>query len=960
MTQFVERWWKHADRFSLLLAFFFLVLIALFVYIARIDTEIKQYDAYHHQLDRMRLLDNNLDGFFSQTYRYIDYDETTRIEHDFESILTRLMRRDTRQEFGQDIDHQVREIATLYDRKKEALEDFKSLNAQVTHSTYFLFDLRKSMEQPTLDKDPEKKTLIDDIFFAISQILMDLPCDRAALQKNLDKLSRYVDTDKALYAFWQHGTSFLQNTEQIKAIQHRAHAIPLRAHIDTILDALLKQYNTNRHRQKIISISLFNFAFVLLALLILSYRRIQANNRELQAFRYAIENSDNAIILTSPDRKIVYVNDAFVQRSGYSREEVMGRNPNIMKSDILSSEFYRQMNQTLDRGEIWQGELINRRKDGSLLYEKVSIIPIRIDDKLVQYLAVKLDITEYKEQQIQLKQAAAVYAMTGDGIIITDKNKRILSVNPAFEEMFGYRQDELVGEDPMLIQALKEESYFYHQMWETLLTKERWAGKIHNRTKDGTILPIWLTLALVRDENGEIENFIAIYTNLQEIIAIQERAEHLAYHDSLTGLPNRAHFDLRINDILELAKNTGQQVAVLFLDLDRFKVINDTLGHAIGDGMLVTIAKRLEQLVDKNVLFARLGGDEFVITLLAKHAREAAEKIAQEILSVIAEPIQVKDYYLNTTASIGIALFPDDATEKDQIIRYADSAMYAAKENGKGTYCFYNNQLSLDVQARLTLEQELQQAIESNSFYLVFQPQYDLVTRQPTGVEALLRWQDDILKDVTLDRFITIAEETGAIVKIGYFVFEEACRAYMRWKKMGFSFQSIAVNVSSVQFSDKHFIPTLREILARTGMPPEALEIEITERFIMEYSTSNMTVLDELRTLGCLISIDDFGTGYSSMSYMKRLPLDIIKIDRSFIMDIPDSVHDMEVSKAIIALAHSLGYTVIAEGIETPEQEAFLQKHHCDMGQGFYYARPMIEADLVRFLEEAFPLPIGA
>jgi len=960
MNTIWDRWQRRTDLFSTLLGSFFVVLIALLIYIAQIDREIKHYDDYHHHLDQIRLLDDRFDAFFARTYRYIDYDETTRLENDFESVLTQLLRSNTRKDFGPKLYRQIEEIATLYATKKEALEDFKGLNAQVTHSTYFLFDLRKSMEQTILGHDPEKKALIDDIFFAISQILMDLPYDRSAIENNLATLAHYKQTDKNLYAFWQHGTSFLRNTERIRTIRERARAIPLRSHIEQILSALHAQYDTNRYRQKIISISLFSFAFVILALLIFSYRRIRANTRELQAFRYAIENSDNAIIVTTPDRKIIYVNDAFEKRSGYTRDEVIGRDLNLMKSDRLSPELYREMNAKLDRGEIWQGELINRKKDGSLMYEKASIIPVFIDGKLIQYLAVKLDITGYKEQQIRLKQAEAVYEMIGDGIIVTDKDRKILSVNPAFEEIFGYREEELIGRDPMVIQSLKEDSYFYHQMWNTLLTKERWSGKIHNQTKDGTILPIWLTLTLVRDRHGEIENFIAIYTNLQEIIAIQERAEHLAYHDSLTGLPNRAHFDLRIEDLLGVARSTRQQVAVLFLDLDRFKVINDTLGHAIGDGMLVTIAERLDKLFDKDVLFARLGGDEFVVTILSENGRNDAEAIAQEILAVIEEPIQVKDYYLHTTASIGIALYPDDGDEKDQIIRYADSAMYAAKENGKGTYCFYNNQLSLDVQARLTLEQELQQAIEANSFYLEFQPQYDLATRRTTGVEALLRWQGDILKDVTLDRFITIAEETGAIVKIGYFVIEEACRAYMRWKQMGYTLQSIAVNVSAVQFSDKHFIPTLREILKRTGMPPEALEIEITERFIMEYSTSNMTVLDELRTLGCLISIDDFGTGYSSMNYMKRLPLDIIKIDRSFIMDIPESVHDMEVSKAIIALAHSLGYTVIAEGIETPEQEAFLQKHRCDLGQGYYYARPMNEEALLRFLEEAYPLPIGA
>jgi EAL domain-containing protein (putative c-di-GMP-specific phosphodiesterase class I) len=319
---------------------------------------------------------------------------------------------------------------------------------------------------------------------------------------------------------------------------------------------------------------------------------------------------------------------------------------------------------------------------------------------------------------------------------------------------------------------------------------------------------------------------------------------------------------------------------------------------------------------------------------------------------VIREPIVVHDYHLYTTASLGIALYPDDGENRNEIIKHADSAMYHAKDKGKDNYQFYTKQLSLDVQDRLNLEQELLHAVERKELLLHYQPQYYLKNRKICGAEALLRWNNKNLGWISPDEFISVAEETGSIIKIGYFVFEEACKAYMRWEALGLNIDSIAINISSVQFREEDIFEKLKNIMLDVGIPAHKIEIEITERFIMEYSTTNMTILEDLRNIGCRIAIDDFGTGYSSMSYMKSLALDTIKIDKSFIMDLPNDAHDAEVSKAIIALSKSLGYEEIAEGIETLEQEAFLRQYDCDMGQGYYFAKSMCEDDFVTFVSE--------
>jgi len=451
----------------------------------------------------MRILNYRFDIFFHRAYRYIDYDETEIVEKAFESRLKHLKSRNIADEFGHTIAKKISKVENEYEHKKQILEDFKALNARVTNSIHFLYDLRRTLEAKLLETS-STKVLIDNIFFSISQILMDMPYDAERLKDELEALKRCCGEEKLLSYFLQHSRQLFHDSNRINRLKEEAEKIPVAATVNEVLDSLSYIYATNRKTQKTIAFILLVFAFVILALLIVSYRRIRKNTRELQAFRFAIEKSDNAIILTNPQREIVYVNEAFEEKSGYSKEEVLGINPNIMKSDMLSESFYRDMNETLDHGEIWQGELINRRKDGTLLYEKTSIIPVFIDGELIQYLAVKLDITEYKEQQLRLKQAAAVYEMIGDGILVTDKEKHILSVNPAFVKMFGYSEEELVGQEPMIIRTLKEDVYFYRQMWDQLLTNDRWAGKLHNQTKDGTVLPIWLTLTVVRDENGEM------------------------------------------------------------------------------------------------------------------------------------------------------------------------------------------------------------------------------------------------------------------------------------------------------------------------------------------------------------------------------------------------------------------------------------------------------------------------
>ena len=939
------------DNFYLFFAFFAIILSLLFFYLLQGDRNIRHYDEYRQILQEMNTLEHQWDSIFFQKYRYIDHDETSRISKALDEMINSLKKSALRDEFGEHIYDDFKGVGDAYEKKRDLLIRFEALNANLTNSLHTMYDLQKTITLHYKD-DLEKLDLVNALFFNVGQIYMEMPYDKAEFYKLIGSLKVYMGENKLFQYLFLHLENFAVNVNKLKELIDENSNIKLADMITHLSDEMSMLYNSVREEQKMIGIGFFALAFLILLLLIFSYARVKKAAKELLAFRYAIENSANAIIITDTDRHIQYVNDAFEVQSGYKKEEVYGENPNILKSNLVNPEVYENMNETLDRGEKWEGELINRRKDGSLLYERASIVPIFMDGELVQYLAIKLDVTEYIKQQKFLQQAATVYESIGDGIIITDENKKIVSVNPAFSDLFGYSEYELLGEEPTVIMSLKEDEVFYKKMWYTLLSKGRWSGRVENRAKNGKILPIWLTIAVVKNEKEEIQNFIAIYTNLEEIIEMEEKAEHLAYHDSLTHLPNRADFERKISDILDIAKISWAKVAILFIDLDRFKVINDTLGHHVGDAILIELSMRIQKVLGKNDLLARIGGDEFVVIVNSVQEKKYIGRLADEILSVIREVIEVQDYHLYTTASIGIAIYPDDGYDRNEIIKHADSAMYHAKDKGKDNYQFYTKQLSLDVEERLNMEQELLHAIERNEFILYYQPQYSLKNRKICGAEALLRWHNKNLGWISPNDFISIAEETGIIVNIGYYVFEEACKEYMRWQEMGLDIGSISINISSTQFREDDIFEQLKKIILKVGIPAHKIELEITEHFIMEYSTTNLTILEDLRNIGCRISIDDFGTGYSSMSYMKSLALDTIKIDKSFIMDLPGDSHDAEVSKAIIALSKSLGYQVVAEGIETHEQEMFLRKHECDIGQGFYFAKPMESKRFVAFVEE--------
>jgi len=940
------RGWDSVWLAMLLLGMFLVGLLAYFIHV---DGRSQHFKNIRTHIQKMEMLNQKIETLPYQTYRYIDHDTTRRIFKDFAEHMDTLLRiSSTVKGREEEMHRRLEALEKEFKRKEDLALRFEALNANITNSVHVLFDLKKNILKRERLSVTDREAL-DQLYFIFLQALMDMPLDQKERYKWLEQISDDLQKSVFFPPLYQHMEHFYQNREKIIQVTREYQQVKLYEKIYD-LSTLMQQYEKRiRRDQKGIGITFFLIAFGILFLLGLLYRNQQTKHKELLAFRSAVENSDNSIMLTDADRHIEYVNSAFEEQTGYGLDEVRGENPSILKSEMVSPEVYRELNATLDQGEKWIGELVNRRKDGSLVYEKASIVPIFMDNELIQYLAIKLDVTDYIQQQKVLEQSAIVYDNMADAVLITDANRKIISCNSAFNRMFGYSLEELTGEMPTLIMTEAEEDIFYQRMWRQLQQEGKWSGRIKNRKKDGSVIPVWLTIGVVRNTDGEIENYIAIYTDLQEIIMMEEQIHYLAYHDGLTGLPNRVEFTRRISDIVKNRTHAGAKFAIFFIDLDRFKVINDTLGHHIGDRILVELSRRVNEILSHKGTLFRIGGDEFVVMFPMEEDETEVAQWAEKLLRTTRQPMRIDNYHLSTSASIGIAIYPEHGTSEVDLMKHADAAMYHAKEAGQDTYCFYTDTLSEKVQLRLSLEQELQYAIERGEFDLHFQPQYQLESRKIVGVEALLRWENHKLGTMMPDVFIPIAEEMGLIIDIGYYVFEEACKAFMRWQEQGIVLDFISINISSMQFREEDLFDRFSEIMDRYAMPPTSVELEITERFLLEYSDKSMAILERFRDLGCRIAIDDFGTGYSSMSYLRKLPLDTIKIDRSFLKDVPDESADTKVIKAVIALSRSLGYDVVAEGIETEVQERFLRSERCDRGQGYLFAYPMEEEDLVAF-----------
>lgn len=939
---------QSRDFFISIIIIVVLLLSGLFIYLLKIEDSMKYYDKYKNSLTNLRIIDKDFNNFFNEKEKFINFDEIVKKTYNFEDTFNTLKDSKISLEFGEIFDTKLDEINELYLEKLKLIEKFKSRQATILNSIHYLFDLNLTFQEDEL-LDLNLKNKLNNIIFILIQNYIGINNNNQILLLNLEYLKNYANgsnNDNLIYLY-KHAKKVLEIKKESVEIYNESKLIKLENKINQTSNLLEKYHDNELFNQLIIALLFFVISIIMIIFLIKSYLSTIKIRNELQAFKYAVQHSDNSVVLTDANRKILYVNEIFESNSGYSKGEVLGNKPKVLQSGLTPQSRYEQLDKNLEKGQKWEGEFINRRKDGSIFYEKASIVPIFLDGKVINYLAIKLDITKYIKQQEELKESAIVFENTQEGILVTDSQGYILSVNKAYEDISGYTKKELIGTQPNILNSKLHDDKFYANVFASLNKKGIYKGKVLDKSKDGKTIPTWLNITAVKDNNGKIIKYISIHTNLQEIIDSQEKADYLEYHDSLTSLPNRFMLEEHLKHVIEISKRNNYEMALLFIDLDRFKMINDTLGHEIGDRLLKEVSLKIKSVLRQTDMLARMGGDEFVVVVESAKNKNSAAFICDKILEVVKTPIKIGKYKLNTSASIGVAMYPQDGEDITTLIKNADTAMYHAKKQGKDTFEYYDKQLSIDVHDQLQIEQELKKAILDNELYLNYQAQYDLKTGKTCSFEALVRWQSKLLGFVSPASFIPIAEDTGLIIDIGNFVFKKACEDFKKFKAIDNSLQFIAINVSSVQFRDENFIKNVKNIIKEVDINPNSIEIEITERYIMDFNDSTMNILNELKSLGFRMSIDDFGTGYSSMSYLTKLPVETIKVDKSFIDYIPNDNNNLQIAKAIIALAKSLGYKTIAEGIEYKEQEDVLKTLNCDIGQGYLFAKPKKYEDVI-------------
>lgn len=563
-----------------------------------------------------------------------------------------------------------------------------------------------------------------------------------------------------------------------------------------------------------------------------------------------------------------------------------------------------------------------------------------------------LDITERKQSEERVRLLASVFQHSLEGIIITDAQMKIIEVNPAFTSITGYSAEEAIGNTPRLLSSGWHNQSHYQEIRRSLKETGQWRGEMTDRRKNGAVYTEWLTICGIYDGHGRLVNYIGIFYDITEKKEAEQRITHLAYYDALTELANRRLFEDRLEQTLRLARRTRKSIALLYIDHDRFKPVNDSLGHKAGDLLLQQVARRLQDCVRDSDTVARLGGDEFAI-IMEDIDQLHVSHAAQEIIRRLGQPFAIEGSEAFVGASIGVSVFPSDGSDLTTLVKHADIAMYRAKERGRNTCQFFLPEMNAGVEERLYLENALRYAIERDELELHYQPQVRLEDGRFIGVEALLRWHHPELGAISPVRFIPIAEESGLISSIGEWVLEQACRQRQLWQGLVTEEFRVAVNLSARQFNS-NVIDIVEGVLARTGLRAQQLELEITETMVMQHPDSAIQILNALNELGIELAIDDFGTGYSSLSYLKRFPLQKLKVDRAFIKDLPDDEEDAAITNAVIAMARSLGLRVIAEGAETLEQILFLRQRGCDEVQGYYCSRPLSAREVEPLLAQQY------
>jgi diguanylate cyclase (GGDEF)-like protein/PAS domain S-box-containing protein len=662
-----------------------------------------------------------------------------------------------------------------------------------------------------------------------------------------------------------------------------------------------------------------------------------------ELFKMVNNENPDIVLIRDYEGRFLFVNKALANLYATTPEKMLGKTDEAFNPNKDQRDFYLEnIREIMDRFETVEVcETSTDVKTGEIRHYQSIKKPIRDKHGNLCILVIAHDITDVRNHELQLQQFAAVTKHSREGVMIVDPNENIVAINESFTTITGYSASDVIGKKPSILKSGEHDKSFYDNMWKSLETKDRWSGEIWNKNKNNTTYPEWLTISVIRDKNGAIINYVGIFSDLSEEKASEEKISYLALHDTLTGLNNRYQFENRLEHALLSRQHNNHMIALLFLDLDNFKDINDNYGHETGDRVLQTVAKQLRSLIRKEDTLARFGGDEFVILSEHLHESNDASSIAQNILNKFMQPITVEEQIFHLSFSIGIALYPSDGIDKSTLLKAADVAMYKAKANGKNCFSFYDASLTDSLKARLQIEYDLRVALEEQQFELFYQPQINLSEGKIIGLESLIRWNHPEKGLLYPETFIDIAEQTRMIIPLGEWILTTACTQAQQWYEEGIFDGMISINISALQLEYSELPRTILNALETSKLSPSQLEIEITESVIMKNPERWVKLFKGLKEKGVRFAIDDFGTGYSSLSYLRQLPLDVLKIDKSFIDDLPQSIDACTIADTIISLASRLGLHTIAEGVDTREKASYLINAGCTIVQGFLYDKPL-------------------
>lgn len=671
----------------------------------------------------------------------------------------------------------------------------------------------------------------------------------------------------------------------------------------------------------------------------------------LRKLSLVVKQAADSVFITDPSGCIEYVNPAFETLTGYTGDEVRGQTPAFLRSDNHDNIFYEELWKVIKSGSVFMGNIINRHKNGELFYEEKVITPLTNEyGKTTHFVSTGRDITARIKAENARVRLATILEATPDLVAILKPNGYLRYLNGSGRSLLG-----LEPEEPIEGCSLKDvfpEAMAQQFMTTILPAVEQdgtWSGETMCVTSDGE-MPISQVVLAHYDADNNIEYLSTIGRDISERKRFEAELQHQATHDSLTSLPNRFFLIDRLNSEMKYARRHKCAIAVMFLDLDNFKRINDTLGHAAGDTLLQQASQRLRNCLRPNDTVARHGGDEFTIIIGDLYQVENILVVLNKLRAAFERPVIIDTHEIYITFSTGISMYPHDGDKVEDLLRHADTAMYQSKSSGSNQYRFYSSDMNARGHELLTLEAELRQALENKEFMLYYQPQLELHTGHIIGAEALIRWRHPTRGLVAPGDFIPLLENSGLIIPVGEWVLRQACIMHRRLRAAGLEDQRISVNVSAVQFNDEDFLDKIRQIIQEEELPPQQLELEITENIVMQDPVAATEILQKLDEIGVRIAIDDFGTGYSSLTYLKRFPLSILKIDQSFVRDLISDSNDAAIVEVSILLGQKLNLEVIAEGVETIEQLDFLRGHGCEFAQGFYLNRPMPESDFIRLI----------